>query len=131
MLSENVWLCASIQIALFATLQATQAPGDGSSECQNPPFIKTPFPSNIAPLMDSYDYLDLRGGLWSTLDVDGDMRTVSVLTVVRYVCTARRSPIPLSFHQITSPCSGTRQVIHRVVRSSFRAATLIHNKTTG
>ena len=86
MLMENVWLCVSTQIALFATLQATQAPGDGSSECQNPPFIKTPFPSNIASLMDSYDYLDLTvalGGPWSTLDVDGDTRTVSVLTVVR------------------------------------------------
>ena len=86
MLSENVWLCVSIQIALFATLQATQAPGDGSSICQNPPFTKTPFPSNIAPLMDSYDYLFLTvalGGPWSTLDVDGDTRTVSVLTVVR------------------------------------------------
>eukprot|EP00731_Ephydatia_muelleri_P014459 Em0008g179a len=78
MLLENVWLCASIQIALFATLQATQAPGDGSSECQNPPFIKTPFPSNIVTLMDSYDYLYLTaavGGPWSTLDVDGDTRT--------------------------------------------------------
>eukprot|EP00731_Ephydatia_muelleri_P014465 Em0008g185a len=77
MLSENVWLCASIQIALFATLQA-QAPGDGSSICQNSPFIKTPFPSNIVTLMDSYDYLDLtvaKGGRWSTLDVDGDTRT--------------------------------------------------------
>eukprot|EP00731_Ephydatia_muelleri_P014452 Em0008g172a len=78
-LSENVWLCVSIQIALFATLQATQAPGDGSSECQNPPFIKTPFPSNIVMLMDSYDYLYLTvvvGGPWSTLDVDGDTRTI-------------------------------------------------------
>ena len=79
MLSENVWLCASIQIALFATLQA-QAPGDGSSDCQNPPFIKTPFPSNIVPLMDSYDYSNVTvalGGPWSTLDIDGDTRTVS------------------------------------------------------
>ncbi|KAL5491924.1 hypothetical protein EMCRGX_G017299 [Ephydatia muelleri] len=77
MLSENVWLCVSIQIALFVTLQA-QAPGDGSSECQNPPFTKTPFPSNIVTLMDSYDYLYLTvavGGPWSTLDVDGDTRT--------------------------------------------------------
>eukprot|EP00731_Ephydatia_muelleri_P014453 Em0008g173a len=67
-----------VTIALFATLQATQAPGDGSSECQNPPFIKTPFPSNIVTLMDSYDYLYLTvavGGPWSTLDVDGDTRT--------------------------------------------------------
>ena len=79
MLSKNVWLCASIQIALFATLHA-QAPGDGTSICQN-----SPFPSNIVPLMDSYDYVDLiaMGGRWSTLDVDGDTRTVSVLTVVR------------------------------------------------
>ncbi|KAL5491903.1 hypothetical protein EMCRGX_G017272 [Ephydatia muelleri] len=78
MLSENVWLCVSIQIALFATLQATQAPGDGSSECQNPPFTKTAFPSNMVSLMDSYDYLFLTvalGGPWSTLDVDGDART--------------------------------------------------------
>ena len=84
MLSENVWLCASIQIALFAMLQA-QAPGDGSSICQNPPFIQSPFPSNIVTLMDSYDYLELvaMGGPWSTLDVDRDNRTVSVLTVVR------------------------------------------------
>ena len=91
MLSENVWLCVSIQITLFATLHA-QAPGDGSSICQNSQaFIQSPFPSNIVPLMDSYDYVDLiaMGGRWSTLDVDGDTRTVSVLTVVRYVCTAR------------------------------------------
>ena len=90
MLLENVWLCASIQIALFVMLQA-QAPGDGSSICQNPPFTKTPFPSNIVTQMDSYDYIELVavGGPWSTLDVDGDTRTVSVLTLVRYVCTAR------------------------------------------
>ena len=86
MLLENVWLCAFIQIVFFATLQA-QAPGDGSPICQNAPFIKPPYPSNIVPLMDFYDYSDLTatlGGPWNALDVDGDTRTVSVLTVVRY-----------------------------------------------
>nr|BAA81719.3 protein tyrosine kinase [Ephydatia fluviatilis] len=78
MLSENVWLCASIQIVLFATLQA-QAPEDGSDTCRNPPFTKPPFPSNIVPLLDSYDYLGLLGtmGTWKTQDVDGDSRTWS------------------------------------------------------
>ena len=84
--------------------------------------------------MDSFDYVDLtvaRGGPWNTLNIDGDTRTVSVLTVVRYVCIARRSPIPLSFHQIISPCSGTRQEIKRVVKSLVRAATVPNLETTG
>ena len=82
----DTYIVLCIQVTFLATLQA-QAPGDGSPTCQNAPFTKPPYPSNIVPLMDSYDYLELTvamGGPWNTLDVDGDTRTVSALTVVRY-----------------------------------------------
>ena len=126
MLSENVWLCASIQIVLFATLQA-QAPEDGSDTCRNPPFTKSPFPSNIVPLLDSYDYLGLLGAMrtWNTLDVDGDSRTVSVLTAL----VDKHVRVPLSVPP--SPCSGLNQGIQRVVRPLVRVATILDPKTTG
>ena len=82
MLSSNGWLCTSIQIALLFAWVKAQAPGDGVATCQMGPFIKTPFTSNIVPLMDSYDYEQLLSsptpGTWNSLDVDRDGNTVSV-----------------------------------------------------
>ena len=83
---------ACVVLLACLKLSSTQSPGDGSSICQNEPFIKPPYPSNIVPLMDSYDYVDLRaseGGPWNTMDVDGDTQTVSVPTVVRYTWVPR------------------------------------------
>ena len=72
-------LSTSIQIAILFAWVKAQAPGDGTAICQMAPFIKTPFSSNIVPLMDSYDYVQLLPqGTWSSLDVDGDGYTVSV-----------------------------------------------------
>ena len=77
-----ILLFTSIQIALLFAWVKAQAPGDGAPTCQMAPFIKTPFTSNIVPLMDSYDYVQLLSspslGTWNSLDVDGDGNTVSV-----------------------------------------------------
>ena len=79
-----------VVILACINFSSTQSPGDGSSICQNPPFTKAPFPSNIVPLMDSYDYVDLTaalGGPWSTLDIDGDINGVNIMQLTIYqVC---------------------------------------------
>ena len=76
-----------LSFLLLAVLKllSAQAPGDGAATCQMEPFIKTPFTSNIVPLMNSYDYVQLLSsptpGTWNSLDVDGDGHTVSVAEV--------------------------------------------------
>ena len=87
---KNVCLYTCVQIVL-STLVNAQAPGDGSTICQSATFAKTPFANNIVPLMDSFDYLKLLGSAaaaptWSSLDVDGDTRTVSVPLEVLVLC---------------------------------------------
>ena len=89
---KNVWLYICIQIVL-STLVNAQAPGDGSTICQSSTFAKPPFANNIVPLMDSFDYLKLLGSAaaaptWSSLDVDGDTRTVCVPLEVLVLCLA-------------------------------------------
>eukprot|EP00731_Ephydatia_muelleri_P014460 Em0008g180a len=76
-----------VVILACINFSSTQSPGDGSSECQNPPFTKTPFPSNIVPLMDSYDYIELTaamGGPWNTLNIDGDTNAVNIMQLTTY-----------------------------------------------
>ena len=123
---RNVCLYTCVQIVLSALVNA-QAPGDGSTICQSATFAKTPFVNTIVPLMDSFVYLKLLGPAaaaptWSSLDVDGDTRTVSVSLEVLVLC--------LAF--VTGPYySGIRLVINRVVRPRLLAPILFQTKTTG
>ena len=68
-----------VSLLLYFESVVTQAPGDGSPDCQpggDLDFLRFPIPENIKVLMDSRDYVGLLGRqgetrTWQQVDVDG------------------------------------------------------------